>query len=203
MNGTIEMASGSPPDPGADLVGLARGGDADAVVALIRRCSARIAAGIEIAGVARHDADHDDAHNQALFEIWQRIDTLRDDDAVCGWMHRIARRTAASRIIDPAIRHRRRAERVAALEPRRTEPGPGEAVARRDLLGAVLGRLSLEHREVLVLRFLEGHSEAETAELLGIGTKTVSSRTTRAKRAALTALDELERDTDETTGTER
>ncbi len=175
-------------------------------MALIRRCARRIAAGIEIAGVGRHEADFDDAQNQALLEIWAQFPTVRDDDAVCGWMHRIARRTTASRIIDPAVRHRRRTERVVQLEPRRTEPGPGDAVARRDLLGAVLGRLSVEHREVLVLRYLEGLSEAETAELLGVAVKTVSSRTTRAKRAAITALDQLEAipgDHNDTTGDAR
>lgn len=60
------------------------------------------------------------------------------------------------------------------------------------MLGRVLGRLTVEHREVLVLRFIEGFSERETAQLLGIGEKTVSSRTTGAKRAAIDALNELE-----------
>lgn len=181
---------------GATLVELARQRDEDAVVALIRRCSRRIVAGIHIAGVGRHEADFDDAQNQALFEIWRRFPTLDDDDAVCGWMHRIARRTTASRIIDPAVRHRRRRERAEELVRPGVEPGPDDAVARRALLDAVLGGLSADHREVLVLRYLEGLSEAETAERLGIGVKTVSSRTTRAKRAALDLVHEIE-------GTER
>ena len=193
MNGSMHTTHNS---DGATLVELARQRDEDAVVALIRRCSRRIVAGIRIAGVGRHEAGFDDAQNQALFEIWRRFPTLDHDDAVCGWMHRIARRTTASRIIDPAVRHRRRRERAEELTRPGIEPGPGDAVARRALLDAVLGGLSADHREVLVLRYLEGLSEAETAERLGIGVKTVSSRTTRAKRAAMDLVHEIE-------GTER
>ena len=45
---------------------------------------------------------------------------------------------------------------------------------------------------MLVLRFLEGMSEQETADAIGVSVKTVSSRTSRAKRAAMDLVNDLE-----------
>ena len=65
MSGTITMSRDRTTDPAATLVERARQHDQDAAMDLIRRCARRIAAGIEIAGVGRHEADFDDAQNQA------------------------------------------------------------------------------------------------------------------------------------------
>lgn len=189
------MVEGTPTevhDEVETLVERARARDEDAAVALIEHCERRIVAGIEIAGVARYDSDFEDAQNIALFEIWQQLGRLESVDAICAWMHGIARRVTASRVIDPAVRHRRRVDKVRASSTATTAPDPGAAFVERDLLGRVLGSLSHDHREVLVLRYLEGFSEAETAALLGIGEKTVSSRTVRAKRAAIAFLDAVD-----------
>ena len=180
----------------AGMLAQARRQDEDAVVSLIERCASRIVAAIEAAGVPRYAADFDDAQNQALFEIWKQFPKQRKSDAVCSWMHGIARRITASRIIDPAVRHRKRAERYGSVRPTDVSQtaGHAEQFADRDLLGRVLQELSDDHREVLVLRYLEGRSEQETATILGIAAKTVSSRTSRAKRSAMdivNALDEV------------
>lgn len=176
------------------LVDAARSNDEEAKLALIAHCERRIVAGIEIAGVARHDSSFDDAQNLALLEIWKQIPTLRSAEAICGWMHGISRRVTASRVIDPAVRQRKRDERYRNHSPSDalTQRGHGEQVSDRDLLGRVLGKLTIEHREVLVYRYLEGFSEAETAQLLDIPARTVNSRTARAKKAAIAALNELE-----------
>lgn len=180
----------------ADLVAAARAHDEDAAMTLIEHCQRRIVAAIEIAGISRYDAHFDDAQNIALMEIWKQFPSLQSDSAVCAWMHGIARRVTASRVVDPLVRQRRRDDRFRtyAGSDALVQSGSVDAISDRDMLGRVLHRLSVEHREVLVLRFVEGFSEQETAKLLGIGTKTVSSRTTRAKRAAINALNELEAD---------
>lgn len=193
------MAGVMEPDKQTDMAVMlerARRQQDDAVIALIERCQSRIVAAIEIAGVPRYDADFDDAQNQALLEIWRAFPTLQKNESVCFWMHGLTRRVTASRFIDSAVRRRRRSERygtqvVASAAP---EAGPGDRIADRDLLGRVLEGLSAEHREVLVLRYLEGFSEEETAKLLSIPTKTVSSRTSRAKRAAMDLINTLEGD---------
>jgi RNA polymerase sigma-70 factor (sigma-E family) len=66
---------------------------------------------------------------------------------------------------------------------RRVAPAPGTAeddVAVRDELWQALQTLPLGQRQVVVLRFIEDLSEADTATVLGIPTGTVKSRTARA-----------------------
>ncbi len=70
-------------------------------------------------------------------------------------------------------------------EPRSTlpdSPGPdsASAVALRDSLSAALGRLSPQHRTVLVLRYVSDLSVQQVAEVLGIPVGTVKSRLSRA-----------------------
>lgn len=191
---TKEIAPPTPQTDRASLFEAARKQNEHAVVELIEYCSARIVAGIEIAGVSRYDSSFEDAQNQALFEIWKQFPKAKRSEAVCFWMSGIARRVAASRVIDPAVRQRRRDEkfRTHRASDEGVSPGPGKSIADRDLLGRVLQELSEDHREVLVLRFLEGFSEQETATLLGTTPKTISSRTSRAKRAAINIATRLE-----------
>jgi RNA polymerase sigma-70 factor (sigma-E family) len=57
---------------------------------------------------------------------------------------------------------------------------PGDRVALRETLRQALRRLTASQRAVLVLRFFEDRSEAETAEMLGVTVGTVKSQTSRA-----------------------
>lgn len=74
----------------------------------------------------------------------------------------------------------RRRERASAVLPDR--PGPESAATweDRDVLLAALARLSVRERAVVVLRYLEDRTEAQTAELLGVSVGTVKSSTHRA-----------------------
>jgi RNA polymerase sigma-70 factor (sigma-E family) len=79
-------------------------------------------------------------------------------------------------------------EPIAAPPPSTTTLTDGvERVAEHVRLVGALHTLPVGQRAVLLLRFLEGRSEAETAELLGISIGTVKSRAARG----LAALREL------------
>ena len=66
-------------------------------------------------------------------------------------------------------------------EPPEPDPGPvGDDVDRRRDLWSAMGRLPRRQRAVIVLRFVEDLSEAETARLLGIAPGTVKSQTSKA-----------------------
>lgn len=56
------------------------------------------------------------------------------------------------------------------------------AVVRREALGAALAKLTRKERVVVVLRFVEDQTEAETAAVLGIAVGTVKSTAARALR---------------------
>ena len=82
-----------------------------------------------------------------------------------------------------AVRGRRRlwrAEIPAATVPEALAVDPTVQVDQADALRQALSGLSVEHRAVLVLRFLSGLSEAETAAVLRCSTGTVKSRCSRA-----------------------
>lgn len=64
----------------------------------------------------------------------------------------------------------------------------GEA---RELLWRGLGRISVEHREVLVLKEIDGLSYGEIAESTGVAEGTVASRLHHARRALREALEEM------------
>lgn len=85
------------------------------------------------------------------------------------------------------VRWLRRRPRESALAEAAGRPGPGggmdgmaEQVGQRHSLIQALAGLPASQRQVVVLRFLEDLSVAETAALLGISPGTVKSYTTRA-----------------------
>jgi RNA polymerase sigma-70 factor (sigma-E family) len=69
-------------------------------------------------------------------------------------------------------------EHASAELPER--PGPGDPTDDRHDLWAAMGRLPRRQRAVVVLRFVEDLSEAETARMLGVSTGTVKSQTSKA-----------------------
>lgn len=66
-----------------------------------------------------------------------------------------------------------------------------ERAAARDLLWRALERIGEEHREVLVLKELQGFRYNEIARILDIPEGTVASRLFHARRALKEALEEM------------
>lgn len=95
-----------------------------------------------------------------------------------------------------------RRPRVAETPAERLPEPPGgddlaDATTLRLTLRQALLRLTVKQRAVLVLRFFEDRSEAETAELLGVSPGTVKSQTAKALarlRVIVPELDVLHRE---------
>lgn len=64
-----------------------------------------------------------------------------------------------------------------AIPEASVEPGTAEALARRDALRQALAQLTNKQRAVLILRYYEDRSVAETAQILRCGIGTVKSQT--------------------------
>ena len=128
----------------------------------------------------------------ALQEAWVRavreLPRLRDERAFPAWLFTIARRVAS--------RARQRAHPANPL-PGDEEPGALPAAADTpDLSGfdaldihRALAALTLAHREVLTLFFLEGFSIAEIGAITGAVEGTVKSRLFHARHALRTRLE--------------
>ena len=127
----------------------------------------------------------DDVLQDVWFDAFRGLHKLEDAGALCGWLYSIAHARACR-----LIRRREPAHvNLDGREPADTaddEFGPEDAAA----IHAALDRLTPEHREVLLLRFVEQMDYRQIAEVIGCGVGTVRSRIHYAKRALRAAIEE-------------
>ena len=152
------------------MAGIARG-DSAAMRELLRLH------GDYVFGVARtltnSPADAEDAVQETLAALMTA--KFRGDASLRTFLVSIVVRQAA------LIRRRKRPTLRLADDEVPEQADPQSAVdAKLDLAG-LLARLSPEHREVLVLRELEGRNYEEMAESLGVPRGTIESRLHRAR----------------------
>lgn len=116
-----------------------------------------------------------DAAQDTLIQIMRDLKGLRDPSAFRSWVRRIATREA----VRHATQRRREplSDQVDQAAGRAFEPS-----LRRDV-ASVLADLTPDQRVVLILRDLEGLSEAEAATLLDVARGTIKSRLHRARKA--------------------
>jgi RNA polymerase sigma-70 factor (ECF subfamily) len=125
-----------------------------------------------------------EAAEDVVQETWltahQKLRMLADPSAFTAWVYGIARRKAWQHL-------QRRGVALAAEEVLHAIPDPHDdpAFATEDAerLHEALGRLRLEHREVLTLRFVEDMSYEQIAAVVGCSLGTVRSRLHYAKQA--------------------
>ena len=125
-----------------------------------------------------------------LQEVWvtvvRKIRSLEQPQAFKSWIYRIAHRRAVSRLrqVRPDVSLAELPEEPEA--PVDKPSGDADQVfAGYDAtaLHSGLQQLSLPHREVLTLRFLEELSYSEIADVVGVGVGTVRSRLHYAKKS--------------------
>lgn len=196
--GTMEMARTRPLDavaldPEAELVARARTGDREAFEELFRRHYRQV---YRVACRVLPSAEEaEDAVQDAFVRAFRALGSFRGESAFCTWVCRIA--------INVALRRARRlraqpislgdvfgdgGEWEPAGEPSLQSLVEQRAQARE--LRQAVDALPVKHRLVVALRYFEGYSCEEIAELLGCSVGTVWSRlhyAHRKLRAWLTA----------------
>ncbi|MFC4109440.1 sigma-70 family RNA polymerase sigma factor [Micromonospora zhanjiangensis] len=124
----------------------------------------------------------EDLLQETFLRAWRNMDVLPDDvEKVGGWLYTVARNVA----IDAARARRARPPEVRLPDINRV-PSTGDAVDRLVTVQTVrqgLGRLSPDHRAVLIELYFRGASTAEAAARLGIPEGTVKSRAYYAVRS--------------------
>jgi RNA polymerase sigma factor (sigma-70 family) len=116
-----------------------------------------------------------DAAQETLIQVMRDLKGLREPSSFRSWVRRIATREA--------IRHATRQRREPPIEHvERTQGMALDPGLRRDV-ARVLAELPADQRVILVLRDLEGLSEAEAAAELNVARGTIKSRLHRAREA--------------------
>jgi RNA polymerase sigma factor (sigma-70 family) len=153
-----------------ELVRAAQRGDPLAMAALMQAVApyvGRICGAIAL-------ADGEDAMQETMIQVLKHLRSLREPAALRGWLRCIAVREALK-----LARARARQVPVEHVAEQATQERSGLHVELAD----TLRRLRPDQRAVLVLRDLEGFTEAQAAAVLGVEVGTVKSRLHRARRA--------------------
>jgi RNA polymerase sigma-70 factor, ECF subfamily len=128
----------------------------------------------------------EDAVQEALVRCWRDLPGLREPDRFDAWLNRLLLHS----VTDEARRRRRDGAVLTVLQIEPSQPDSTNALANRDELARVFGRLSIEHRAIVVLHHYLGLTVDEAATTIGIPVGTAKSRlhyATEALRAGLEA----------------
>lgn len=170
---------------GEDLLALrCQRGDKDALEELVRTREKRLF--YFIRRLVESEADAWDVLQQTWVRVLSGIGALREPGSLGPWLYRVARHAAFNHGKVRATYHQMLRDYPAA-------PPAGEDTAREEFENAeevhnALQNLSLPHREVLTLLFLEEFSVEEIARILDVPAGTVKSRLFYAKQALRAAL---------------
>jgi RNA polymerase sigma-70 factor (ECF subfamily) len=129
--------------------------------------------------------DAADIVQDAFVQAFTKLNTFRGTSAFYTWLYRIA--------FNLAMSHARRGRKTASLDGMKSdvgeEPMDGRPTAeadvmqqeRAELVHAALSELSMDYRQILVLREIDGCPYDEIAEILDLPVGTVRSRLFRAR----------------------
>ena len=121
----------------------------------------------------------EDVTQGAFVALARSAAQLTDRAVLSGWLHRTAQNIAAQTVRTDARRRAREQEAAAMNEllPPETD-GVWEQI--KPHLDAALGALSEPDRDALLLRYFEGKSAQEMAQVLGVSHEAAQKRVTRA-----------------------
>ncbi len=119
-----------------------------------------------------------DVTQDVFIDFARKAETIRDGDALPGWLYRAACHRAVSAVRSEHRRHEREtaAMSLAALET----AGPAEWVAIAPLLEEAMQRLNSNEQDAVVLRYFEGKNLREVGLALGWSDDTAQKRISRA-----------------------
>jgi len=167
------------------LITLAQQGDQSAFEQLLERYEKPVYhQALRLTG---NPEDAADVTQEVFIKVWRSLPSFRRESGFSTWLHRLTDNAA----IDLIRREKKRRgdsslddEEGGALPPADPAPTPQQTVEQKELQQAVadgLAQLSEEHRQVLVMREINGLSYEEIGQALDLSPGTVKSRLARAR----------------------
>jgi RNA polymerase sigma factor (sigma-70 family) len=158
----------------AKLVAACRGGDEEAWRTLVDRFSRYVYA-IAVQGFRLPEHDAEDIFQEVFARVFERLDTLREDEAVRPWIAQLTRRLCIDRL--------RARSREVASDAEELPDGPDEDVLAQleeafDVHDALAG-LPEHCREILDRFFARDESYRAIGEALELPAGTIASRISR------------------------
>jgi RNA polymerase sigma-70 factor (ECF subfamily) len=184
-----------------NLVKLAQNGDRDAFQTLMERHQRRI---FNLCyGMLRNKDDAADLVQEAFIKAYKNIDRFKGNSKFYTWLYRIAKNACIDFIrkqkrrktvdFDDSIRREEPVDGDETLLPSPLGINPAKVAGRKELLEqieAALDTLSDNHREILILREIDGLAYQEIADTIGISIGTVMSRLYHARKYMQNELSE-------------
>lgn len=136
-------------------------------------------------------ADVDDIVQEIFIRMQRGVAGLRDGERFGGWLYRIAEHA----IVDAArARARQPLPRAEVAESPPAEPGEGAAEALQEALGECVAlfvaRLPSPYREAVTLTDLQGLTQKDAADMLGVSLSGMKSRVQRGREKIREMFDE-------------
>jgi len=181
------------PEVERELILKCRGGGAQFYEPLVR---AYEASALRLAiGMLGNTDDAEDALQEAFVKAYTSLASFDVGRPFGPWFFQILRNQCRDMIRSRQSKGKLevRDERL-ELRPADFEDGPERALQRRaaaEMLWDGLARIGEEHREILVLKELQGFRYAEIAKILDLPEGTVASRLYHARNALKSALEEM------------
>ena len=181
-----------------ELVARARRGDESAFEALVTENEKRIYNLCR--RLTGNQEDAAELTQEAFLNAWRGLGRFQGESSFSTWLYRLA----SNACIDFLRKEKRRqslsmtvslddeeeARQVELPDERYAPEGALERAEARRAVAEGLERLTLEHRQVLVMREIHGLSYAEIGQVLGLEEGTVKSRIARARGALRKVLTE-------------
>jgi RNA polymerase sigma-70 factor (ECF subfamily) len=152
-------------------------------------------------GVLKHRQDALDVVQEAFVKVHKNLGNFQGTSSFYTWLYRIVMNLAIDHLrrrkigrnveYDDAVLKDGDAAADDGILPRMLDANPRKAVIRRELLAkmeAALAALPEYHRQVILLREVEGLSYEEMAEALDVPKGTIMSRLFHARKKMQTAL---------------
>ena len=185
-----------------ELLEKSKRGDGDAFGVLVKRYESLIFNAVM--SLVRNNEDAQDITQEAFFKAYRSLRSFRGDCRFSSWVYRIAM-NAAKDFIRSEARHphvsldndgedddgENQELQIADDSPSSDPQASAEASETQRIVRAALAKLSDNHREILVLRDMEGYSYEEISDMLGLELGTVKSRINRARIALKQELIEM------------